>query len=67
MAAVYEATLARLGGNFAFVLFIAVLLAFVVEAQLTQVRNKLTYSRDGLNFVQYLQTTLGYKQPYFIL
>ncbi|KIJ21773.1 hypothetical protein PAXINDRAFT_165169 [Paxillus involutus ATCC 200175] len=50
MAAVYEATLARLGGNFAFVLFIAVLLAFVVEAQLTQ----------------YLQTTLGYKQPYFI-
>ncbi|KIK96263.1 hypothetical protein PAXRUDRAFT_826138 [Paxillus rubicundulus Ve08.2h10] len=50
MAAAHETTLVRLGGKFAFVLFIMVLLAFVVEAQLTQ----------------YLQTALGYKQPYFI-
>ncbi|KAF9237341.1 hypothetical protein BU15DRAFT_76057 [Melanogaster broomeanus] len=51
MAGPHETTLApMLGGKAAFVLFIAVLLAFVIETQTTQ----------------YLQTTLGYRQSYFI-
>ncbi|KIL70856.1 hypothetical protein M378DRAFT_183429 [Amanita muscaria Koide BX008] len=41
---------ARLGGKFAVLLFIATLLAFVTESQ----------------FTQYVQTTLGYRQPFFI-
>ncbi|KAL4069638.1 hypothetical protein V8B97DRAFT_1968410 [Scleroderma yunnanense] len=40
----------RLGGKTTFVLFVAVLLAFVAETQITQ----------------YLQTTLQYRQSYFI-
>ncbi|KAF9229261.1 hypothetical protein BS17DRAFT_771239 [Gyrodon lividus] len=47
MTGAHETTL---GGRVALILFITVLLAFVVETQLTQ----------------YLQTTLGYKQSYFI-
>ncbi|KIJ68474.1 hypothetical protein HYDPIDRAFT_82755 [Hydnomerulius pinastri MD-312] len=51
MADAHETILApRLGGRIAVALFIAVLLAFVAETQITQ----------------YLQTTLGYKQSYFI-
>ncbi|KAG6336675.1 hypothetical protein ID866_2422 [Astraeus odoratus] len=49
-SALESSTAPRLGGKSAFVLFVVVLLAFVVETQLTQ----------------YLQTTLGYKQSYFI-
>ncbi|KAG8219796.1 hypothetical protein J3R82DRAFT_768 [Butyriboletus roseoflavus] len=50
MEPVHESTSSHTSKTAAFVLFVAVLLAFVVETQVTQ----------------YLQTTLGYKQPYFI-
>ncbi|KAH0590764.1 hypothetical protein J132_05461 [Termitomyces sp. J132] len=41
----------RLGGSITVVLFIAILLAFVVQSELTQ----------------YVQTILGYRQPFFLL
>ncbi|KAH0838285.1 dihydrofolate reductase-like domain-containing protein [Lanmaoa asiatica] len=50
MERVHVSALIRTSRTAAFVLFVAVLLAFVAETQTTQ----------------YLQTTLGYRQPYFI-
>ncbi|KAG9314341.1 hypothetical protein JVU11DRAFT_5133 [Chiua virens] len=49
-SSVQDGTLSRTSRTAISVLFLAVLLAFVVETQTTQ----------------YLQTTLGFKQPYFI-
>ncbi|GLB36132.1 hypothetical protein LshimejAT787_0304200 [Lyophyllum shimeji] len=49
MSARFEAA-PHLGGSLAIALFVATLLAFVLESQLTQ----------------YVQTTLGYRQPFFL-
>lgn len=63
-------TLPRLGGKLAVVLFVFTLLAFVAESQLTQVSNSLLpLPNTSLILIphQYVQTTLGYRQPFFIL
>lgn len=59
----------RVGGPLAIGLFIFSLIAFVAETQLTQVGIILTQVDfiPQLTFVQYVQTNLGYRQPFFLL
>ena len=59
----------HIGGKLAFVIFVLTLLAFVIESQLTQVALLFCLLQFTLNpvSVQYVQTTLGYRQPFFIL
>lgn len=59
----------HIGGKLAFVIFVLTLLAFVIESQLTQVALLFCLLQFTLNLVsvQYVQTTLGYRQPFFIL
>ena len=68
-------SLPQTGGKTAIVLFILTLIAFVVESQLTQVRVSfyssfkrflhLTFSLSIKK--KYVQSTLHYRQPFFIL
>ena len=59
----------HLGGPLAIGLFIFSLMAFVVETQLTQVgsiaTNRFRFPTNW--FSQYVQTNLGYRQPFFLL
>ena len=59
----------RLGGKSAFLVFILVLAAYVVESQLTQVSSGREISSDVHNLIlrQYVQATLKYRQPYFLM
>ena len=58
-------------GRLAVILFAFTLIAFVVESQLTQVSPARNCYQTALVFTwlfqQYVQTTLGYRQPFFIL
>ena len=57
-----------LGGRLAVVVFICTLLAFVGESQLTQVSVEMF---DAVHILltspKYVQSNLGYRQPFFIL
>jgi hypothetical protein len=58
----------QVGGKAAVFLFIITLLSFVSETQLTQVLVTLRVDVSAyLTSRQYVQTSLGYRQPYFIL
>jgi hypothetical protein len=57
-----------LGGKWAVVVFIFTLLAFVVETQLTQVRfESIRKESNIISWIQYVQTTLNFRQPFFML
>jgi len=58
-----------LGGKSAFLVFILVLIAGVVESQLAQASSALWIEPDIRNLTprQYVQATLKYRQPYFLL
>lgn len=58
----------NVGGKAAVSLFALSLIGFVAESQLTQVSTSYPAQRLlGLIRTQYVQTTLGYRQPYLIL
>ena len=59
----------RLGGKSALLVFILVLAAYVVESQLTQVSSvpEIRLDVHGLTLRQYVQATLKYRQPYFLM
>lgn len=59
----------HLGGKSAFVVFVLVLAAGVVESQLTQVSSAPGIGSDVHNLIlpQYVQATLEYRQPYFLM
>ena len=59
----------RLGGKSALLVFILVLVAFVVESQLTQVSPTQRFGSVTHNLIprQYVQGTLKYRQPYFLM
>ena len=58
----------HVGGKAAVVLFALSLVGFVTESQLTQVSaDDLAPCLLGLTVIQYVQTTLEYRQPYLIL
>lgn len=59
----------RPGGKSAPLVFVLVLAAYVVESQLTQVRSARETSSDVHNLIprQYVQTTLKYRHPYFLM
>jgi len=62
---------AQLGGQIAVLIFIVTLLAFVTETQFTQVLAILPPPPPSiyalLSSIQYVQTSLGFRQPYFLL
>lgn len=66
-------TTIRLGGATAGVVFALMLFAFVAESELTQVSYPCHFTylplKDSFvpNDLQYVQTTLGYRQPFFLL
>jgi len=59
----------RLGGKSAIFVFVLVLTAYVVESQLAQVSSARRVGSDVqmLTPRQYVQATLKYRQPYFLL
>jgi len=58
-----------LGGKSPFVVFVLVLAAGVIESQLTQVSFAVGIGSGVHNLIrpQYVQATLKYRQPYFLL
>lgn len=60
----------RLGGRSALLVFVLVLASYVVESQLAQVSSVQCIESDIYNLIlrrQYVQATLQYRQPYFLL
>ena len=59
----------RLGGKSAFLIFILVLAAGVIESQLAQVGfvRGIDSDVDNLILHQHVQATLKYRQPFFLL
>jgi len=59
----------RLGGKSAFLVFVLVLTAAVIESQLTQVSSARGISPDDHNLIprQHVQATLKYRKPYFLM
>jgi hypothetical protein len=57
------------GGKWAIVLFVIALLAFVTESELSQVPSRLSVKLYGFSklFLQYVQTTLEFRHPFFLL
>lgn len=58
------------GGKWAGLLFALTLVSFVLESQLTQVRHqayRLSIHLTEHKCKQYVQTDLGFRQPYFVL
>lgn len=58
----------HLGGFAAIVLFVAILVAFVVQSALTQVCSiVICLGRPLMRCIQHVQVSLGFRQPFLLL